>query len=116
MAEEQLFGLPLVLRIQSPVVLLRGFRDEGQVPALEGGVLLKQLIQVPLDPQFVLKSLNEWGTVEAMWWSPKARASPATMPAGSRALPGTKDLLHCLRCCWCDGVPSGENGEGEGNG
>ena len=27
-----------------------------------------------------------------------------------------RDPLRCLRCCWCDGVPSEESGEGEGNG
>lgn len=36
-----------------------------------------------------LACLREWGTVEAMWWSPKASASPVIMPTGSIALPGT---------------------------
>lgn len=40
-----------------------------------------------------LACLREWGTVEAMWWSPKARASPAIMPAGSIALAGMEDAM-----------------------
>jgi len=34
--------------------------------------------------------LREWGTVEAIWWSPKASASPVIIPPGSNAFVGTK--------------------------
>ena len=44
-----------------------------------------------------LACLREWGTVEAMWWSPKARASPVIMLAGSTAFPGTEvEMLGVL--------------------
>ena len=56
--QEELFGLPLMLRVQPAVVLLGGLRHQGQVSAVDGRVLLQQLVEVPLDPELVLESLH----------------------------------------------------------
>lgn len=55
--EEQLLGLPLVLSVQPLKVLLRQLCHT-RLTSPTVTILLKQLVQVPLDPQFILESLD----------------------------------------------------------
>lgn len=56
--EEQLFGLPFVLAVQTVEVLLGELGGEGLPRPRPAAVLLEQLVEVALDAQLVLESLD----------------------------------------------------------
>ena len=100
--QEELLGLPLVLRVQPAVVLLGGLRHQGQVPAMEGWVLLEQLVEIPLDPELILEGLHSHLEMLMTTRKKKKKQERKTF----MNIPQCSEIKSCLRLAWGNGNSS----------